>query len=261
MLFRCFRNRIVSNRTSWLGLSSATTASTPAVLQQPPPLWCTSQRHASAVIDAVGKNTSKLLSDRHPSLHAELHADLNPNIDLATLTVDSGHRLVWKCGQCSHTWKKSVLERAFLNRDCPHCHEAQNPRLSMHPDIAREWCPERNPRNTHPKNMSSTSARRLWWRCGKCKHQWEDRVKDRAAGKGCCPRCDPTLGKWAVEHPVLAQEWHPLRNGDLKPQSCTERLARSVWWLCSSCGFEFEHKIAGRCAGEGCPSCSNDSKE
>ena len=58
--------------------------------------------------------------------------------------------------------------------------------------------------------------------------------------------------------PQLAQQWHPTKNGDLKPSDVTVMSGRKVWWKCSA-GDDHEWKgiIAYRSKGGGCPICSN----
>ena len=60
-----------------------------------------------------------------------------------------------------------------------------------------------------------------------------------------------------TKNPVLAQEWHPNKNGYLKPNMVTEFSNKKVWWKCSDCGFEWETIIRNRSRGCGCPQCNN----
>ena len=36
----------------------------------------------------------------------------------------------------------------------------------------------------------------------------------------------------ATLNPVLAKEWHPTENGNLKPEDVTPGSGKEVWWLC-----------------------------
>jgi hypothetical protein len=40
----------------------------------------------------------------------------------------------------------------------------------------------------------------------------------------------PTL---STTHQQLADEWHPFKNGSLKPSDLTAKSQRKVWWTCS----------------------------
>ena len=48
----------------------------------------------------------------------------------------------------------------------------------------------------------------------------------------------------STKHPNLAEEWHPDRNGDLKPTDFTPGSDEKVWWLCEK-GHEWEATILG----------------
>ena len=57
--------------------------------------------------------------------------------------------------------------------------------------------------------------------------------------------------------PAVADEWHPSRNGDLRPSDVTARSNKKAWWLCrvNPC-HEWSAVIASRTAGNGCPMCA-----
>ena len=57
-------------------------------------------------------------------------------------------------------------------------------------------------------------------------------------------------------NPVLATEWHPVKNGKLKPSDFAYQSNKKVWWVCSK-GHEWKAAINNRNAGRGCPYCSN----
>ena len=55
--------------------------------------------------------------------------------------------------------------------------------------------------------------------------------------------------------PLIAKEWHPLKNEDLKPSMFRKSSNHYVWWLCER-GHEYKAKINNRVNGLGCPYCS-----
>ncbi|MGN7180780.1 zinc-ribbon domain-containing protein [Cytobacillus kochii] len=55
----------------------------------------------------------------------------------------------------------------------------------------------------------------------------------------------------ASQNPQLASEWHPLKNGDLKPTEVILNGDKKVWWL-GKCGHEWEAIIYKR---GNCPIC------
>lgn len=57
------------------------------------------------------------------------------------------------------------------------------------------------------------------------------------------------------EYPKLAKEWHPTKNGKLKPNMFKPHSKHKAWWLCSNCGNEYYARIGARSYGTGCPIC------
>ena len=121
-----------------------------------------------------------------------------------------------------------------------------------------EWMPERNG-EIHPFSISYGSEKKVWWKC-KEGHEWTATVNSRTMGHGC-PYCS---GRMAVQgkndlqtvYPNIAKEWHPLKNGELKPFEVTCRSNRKIWWLCTQ-GHDYEATINNRIrGGNGCPYCS-----
>lgn len=56
--------------------------------------------------------------------------------------------------------------------------------------------------------------------------------------------------------PLIAEEWHPTKNGDLKPEMYSFSSHAKVWWL-GKCGHEWMQVIKNRTlAHAGCPVCS-----
>ena len=56
-------------------------------------------------------------------------------------------------------------------------------------------------------------------------------------------------------NPGLAAQWHPVKNGDLKPEDVTPGSTKKVWWLCAK-GHEWQSIVYDRTDGNGCPYCS-----
>lgn len=59
----------------------------------------------------------------------------------------------------------------------------------------------------------------------------------------------------AVIAPHVAEQWHPLKNGDLRPLDVTPSSGKRVWWRCAE-NHEWQATIASRTAGRGCRVCS-----
>jgi very-short-patch-repair endonuclease len=68
-------------------------------------------------------------------------------------------------------------------------------------------------------------------------------------------KIDPTKSLSAMS-PEVASEWHPTKNGDLKPDQFTFRSGWKVWWKCKD-GHEWNSTIASRTNGVNCGICWN----
>ena len=60
----------------------------------------------------------------------------------------------------------------------------------------------------------------------------------------------------AITHPEIAKEWHPIKNGKLKPEHISYGTNLKVWWLCPN-GHTYDSNVSARTGKNyGCPICS-----
>lgn len=126
-----------------------------------------------------------------------------------------------------------------------------------HPEISKEWHQRKNGVLT-PLDFYSYSNEKVWWVCAKG-HEWEAAICDRTGpDKTGCPYCankkvceDNCL---AIVNPLLAMEWHPVKNGTLTPKDITAGTSKNVWWLCDA-GHEWRAPVERRNKGIGCKKC------
>ena len=89
---------------------------------------------------------------------------------------------------------------------------------------------------------------------------WQNPNAHSRASQGC-PSCS---GKKASDtnnlltiHPEIAKEWHPTKNGTMKPEDFTKGSDKSIWWRCQkSAKHEWLARIQKRTSGRGCPFCA-----
>ena len=68
--------------------------------------------------------------------------------------------------------------------------------------------------------------------------------------------------RFSLLHPDIAKEWHPTKNGDLKPENFSYGSETKVWWKCSKGDdHEWEAAIKNRSRGRGCPKCANMKRD
>ncbi|GAA5505288.1 zinc-ribbon domain-containing protein [Novipirellula caenicola] len=126
--------------------------------------------------------------------------------------------------------------------------------------LSEEWHPIKNgdrKRDQIPYN----SSYRAWWKCSKDpRHEWRSNVANRTIRGYGCPFCS---GRKVISQdsiaglfPDIAAEFHPDRNGDLRPDQLAPKSNKKVWWLCSTNRrHEWETTVMNRTLGSGCPEC------
>ena len=132
--------------------------------------------------------------------------------------------------------KKTQIKRKFVSL------------AEARPDLAKEWNYEKNG-DLRPEDVGHRSDKKVWWICPydvpddypveslRGKHfdfEWKAKVYARNEYPGC-----PFLNGhsiWtgfndlATINPELAAQWHPTKNGDLKPTQVTANSGLKVWW-------------------------------
>lgn len=146
----------------------------------------------------------------------------------------------------------------------------ENSLADLRPDVAKKWNYERNG-NLKPNMFSVGSSEIVWWKCPKCGHEWKISIsnmtsKNRGGGCAICSKTERVQtyiltkikkgGSLAENLPKIIEEWHPTKNGDLTPYDVLPSSTRQIWWLCKTCGYEWQTSPHERRKGRGCPHCA-----
>lgn len=129
----------------------------------------------------------------------------------------------------------------------------------LNPGLASQWHPTRN-EVLEPNAVMVTSGITVWWMCERG-HEWRAVVANRSGGAGCrkCwldSRALPGEGQsLADKYPEIAAQWHPSKNGDLKPSQVSYGSKRNLWWICKK-RHEWQSRVDHRSSGTGCPTCN-----
>jgi hypothetical protein len=127
------------------------------------------------------------------------------------------------------------------------------------PAVARQWHPTKNGAAT-PRDVSAGSHEKAWWKCPRgVDHVWRATVGNRARSGNGCPFCSgrraTSKHNLALASPRLAAQWHPRKNGTLRPRDVTPLSSRKVFWRCAK-GHAWETVVRNRMKGARCPFCS-----
>ena len=130
----------------------------------------------------------------------------------------------------------------------------------VYPDLINEWSPKND---LGPDMVSYGSNKAIIWN-GPCGHTWTATPKNRGHNHGC-PICSSNkivagLNDFASLFPEVAKEWSD-RNFPAQPTNYGSKSNMNVWWRCSSCGREWQTRIADRSDGSGCPHCLREQIE
>ena len=206
------------------------------------------------------------LATKYPNIVEQWHP--TKNILKPTEVMPGTSKKVWWICSKGHEYEQAVNARVLHPASCPICSGRRvvigiNDLQSRYPGVANEWLQNKNG-NVTPTTVTWGSNKKFWWKCSKCGYEWQARVSDRTRDHNGCPACaNKVLVKGfndlATKFPDIAKEWHPTKNGDLKPEDVKYGSCEKVWWICSK-GHEFLQSIRQRtCVKLGCPTCANQN--
>jgi very-short-patch-repair endonuclease len=225
------------------------------------------------------------LSFKYPDISKEWHPLRNETLMPSDVSTGSSVKVWWLCSEtcpkgCLHEYQMSIAKRTTRGDSCPYCAGKKLcPHISLketHPDIALQWHPTLN--KIKVDEITSNSGRKVWWLCPNtcpegCKHEWEAIISNRVKGRGC-PKCS-NKGQITIPcyhlsiqytHPQIAAQWHPEKNGDLRPTNVSFGSTQQVWWLCPNtcpegCKHEWKTAVSNRGSSKsGCPYCAINKK-
>ena len=122
--------------------------------------------------------------------------------------------------------------------------------------LSDEFDTERNAPLT-AETVRYGSRKEVWWRCGQG-HTWRMSPSARRGGSRCpyCTgaRAESGRNDLAALYPEVARQWHPTKNGELRPETLLPGSRRVVWWQCGE-GHSWTDSPFSRVHGKGCPEC------
>lgn len=216
---------------------------------------------------AVWKNFNDLQTVNQ-ELAQQWHPTKNGNLKPADITAGSGKKVWWllpydvpmdysveslRGKHFDFEWIAVISDRKN-NHDCPYLSgnavwTGFNDLKTRNPELAQQWHTAKN-RNLKPTQVTSNSHRKVWWILSydipgdypiehlRGKHfdfEWESTIAHRNNGRDC-PYLNgkavwPGFNDIATINPELAAQWHPVKNGNLKPTKVTIGSKKKVWWI------------------------------
>ena len=206
------------------------------------------------------------IASKYPQIAEEWHPNKNGTLKPEMYSFSS-HAKVWWLGKCRHEWMQVIKNRTLSNAGCPICSGREvlasfNDLATKNPEVVSLWHPTKNGDLT-PTQVASRSSKKVWWQCEKG-HEWKAAISGVSGGSRC-PICSGHIvlagyNDLATTHPDIAEEWHPILNGELKPQDVSKGSTKLVWWQCAN-GHEWKATPNSRTnKGSGCPFCARPKK-
>lgn len=170
----------------------------------------------------------------------------------------------WVCKRgLDHTWQGMFKEKS--RGFCPYC-KGNKPstanNLGLLPKLAKQLHPTKN-KGVKAKDLPMNCYKMVWWKCREGPdHEWTARVNERVYFNSGCPFCRnhrlSVTNNLATLSPQLAKEWHPSKNGRLKPADVVAYTTKPFWFLCQE-GHSYQKPLHLRLRyGSGCPQCRLD---
>ena len=231
------------------------------------------------------------LAEARPDLAAEWNYEKNGNLRPEDVTCKSGKKIWWKLPydvpmdynveklsgkHFEFEWKAAIRNRSN-GAGCPYLSGRMawpgfNDLETVNPELAKQWHPTKNG-NLKPQQVTCGSKQKVWWfypydDSNSGKHfdfEWQAPVYSRVNGDSC-PYLSgravwPGFNDLQTVNPELAKQWHPTKNGNLKPTEVTANSHKNIWWLLQyddqvtgkHFNFEWKAKVGNRNKGAGCP--------
>ena len=195
-------------------------------------------------------------------LRSEWLENLNGDID--KIFCNSSDTVEWVCRRCHRNFKARISERKENDNCCPYCSKRElavgyNDLATTHPLVINEWS---SLNDREPCSVMCNSNYRAWWKCFKCKGEYQQEVQSKVIIKKPCPYCTnhkvlEGLNDLATTHPWLIKEWST--SNDRNFSSLMHNSGYKAWWKCSVCKGEYQQTVKKKILmQESCPYCQNN---
>ena len=180
----------------------------------------------------------KSFAHHHPELIPEWDNEKNGKLKMEMFSTGSGIKVWWRCSK-GHSYNMSFDARNN-GVGCPVCAGQKllvgfNDLESRYPEIAREWCFEKNGKMI-PQQFMPGNHTKVWWKC-KNKHIYKAAISSRTIAKSGCPYCSghkaiSGVNDLCTKYPWVVERWDFDKNDQIDPESQSPYSHKKVWWKC-----------------------------
>ncbi len=204
------------------------------------------------------------LETLYPELAEQWHPTKNEYLAPDIVTAVSQKKVWWLLHykdaasgkEFDFEWKSRICVRTS-GCGCPYLTGAKvwpgfNDIGTTHPEIAKQWHPKKN-RDLTPQDVSAGSNKNVWWFYSyddpkTQRHfdfEWKATVNNRTKNSEC-PFISgsavwPGYNDLATVRPEISAQWHPIKNGSLRPRDVFAGSKRIVWWY-----YPFDDPVSGK---------------
>ena len=195
------------------------------------------------------------LQTTNPELAKQWHPTKNGELTAVQVTASSNKKVWWlypyddpKTGKHFDFEWEAIVSSRNKGTGCPFLTGKAvwpgfNDLQTVNPSLAKLWHPTKNGK-LKPTQVTINSTKRVWWmypyddlKTGKhFDFEWQSSIVTQNISKHYCPYLSNQaiwngFNDLQTINPRLASQWHPTKNGNLKPEQVTFGSRRKVWWL------------------------------
>ena len=195
------------------------------------------------------------LQTTNPELAKQWHPTKNGELTAVQVTASSNKKVWWlypyddpKTGKHFDFEWEAIVSSRNKGTGCPFLTGKAvwpgfNDLQTVNPSLAKLWHPTKNGK-LKPTQVTINSTKRVWWmypyddlKTGKhFDFELQSSIVTQNISKHYCPYLSNQaiwkgFNDLQTINPRLASQWHPTKNGNLKPEQVTFGSRRKVWWL------------------------------
>lgn len=206
------------------------------------------------------------------------HPTKNGHIRPRDISLKNNKKCWFKCGECNHSFDIRLGDCVRKNTWCKFCAnlsqcDDKNCAFCFNNSFARYekskyWHSTKNSQIT-PRNIALTSGTKYWFKCGKCKHDFDASPSNVSHGYWCrfcanLSRCDNEKCVPCFRKSFASNEraifWHPTKNGTIRPRDVALNGRGRYWFKCGECKHDINKSLSYTSENKWCKFCTNQSR-